>query len=74
MTSLAILRLRNEARDLHRLGDRLFEESEELLKRSCAAKAAARALEERADELEDEADVGRLAGSPVSINRGRKAA
>lgn len=74
MTSLAILRLRNEARELHRLGDRLFEEGEALFERSCAAKEAARGLEKRAQELEDEAEVGRLAGAPVKISKGRRAA
>lgn len=74
MTSLAILRLRGEARELHRLGDRLLDESEALLERSCAVKAAARSLEERADELEDEQHVERLAGAPVSISKGRRVA
>lgn len=79
MTSLAILRLRHEARELHRLGERLFAESEALtedaealLARSCAVKAAARAVEERAREMEDAQEVARLSGGPVAIRKGRR--
>lgn len=74
MTSLAVRRLRDEARELQWLGDRLLNEAEALFEAAGRHKAEARKLEERAQELEDEQHVSRLAGAPAKISKGRRVA
>ena len=66
----ASLTMRQEARRLDALANSLFEESEELLRRSTRVRERARQLEELAEEAEDEEEVRRLAGGgPVRARR-----
>lgn len=65
----ASLAIREEARLLRALGNSLFQESEELLRRSTRANQRAQALEDLAEQAEDEAEVRRLAGGPARARK-----